>query len=202
MKRILYVITNGIMTRPGQIDGFTNKIVTGINTMFPDDPVKAENPDYWAGPLTRRFRQQRRAKKIVKMISYYVDKGFEIVYGGHSNGCDMGLRVIRLLDVPVKEVHFFAPACEPDLEKSGMAEWLRTGKVGKLKLYISGKDKAMRFARIRIFGLGYGNLGGQDPEDLRKLIGPENVIYEPKYGHGTWFDDDKLNETIKRIIAP
>lgn len=202
MKRV-YIYINGIFNCPGSADGWTDRAVTWTHN---ETEYRAEKYEYFAGALTRRIGQQKRARKISVMISHY-HKYPEIVLVGHSNGCDVILRVLRLIGArPIAGVHLIAPACEPDLDKNGLTYLMHKGIVESLKIYLGGKDGAMKAAKWSTtiagwLGLGYGNLGGQKPEDLEQIIGPENVIYEAGFKHSTWFENDAILDSTLKIVT-
>ena len=212
MKRV-YVYINGIFTYPGSADGWTDRAVTWthINTEH-----RAEKYEYMTGVLTRRIFQNRRAEKLAKMIGFYGRADYEIVLIGHSNGCDIILRVLKMINKQhIKEIHLVAAACEADFRKNGLRERLISKQIDNIYIYIGGKDEAMRFAELsqkllKRFGLGYGNLGGQDPSQIARIISEwGKVIFQPHYGHSTWWNrgphegyGTSFNNTMRTIMKP
>lgn len=200
MKTVLIFI-NGILTNPGDADGWTDRAVTFTNTRTRDG-IYGEKFEYATGALTRRFQQDNRAAAISRMVSYYRRAGFSRVIGvGHSNGCDILARVLTNLNVALDSVHLFAPAAEPaDYEQA-----LRMGSVGRIFIYGSKADKALQFARrskplVGWLGLGYGSLG---------LLGPEFAAAHPDrvtdcsdhtLGHSDWFARETHFEPTMKLL--
>lgn len=213
MKRV-FIFVNGILSWPSDADGWTDRAVTWTNIRT---PWHGEKYEYACGPLTRRLKQQRRAEGLAKMCRYYADcvgsdqrqheQRWKIHLVGHSNGCDIILRTLKLLpeQVKIECVHFFAAACEADFDANGLNRMLWSGHLGGAEVYTGGKDHALRFAQItskflKPFGLGYGFLG---------LVGPKNVddkrvheFHEDYFGHSTWFEPAQFPRTMGLITRP
>lgn len=200
MKKRIYFYINGIMNKPENATGWTDRATTWTHVNRSDDFCFAEKLEYFVDPFFRRRKQQKLAQKFAKRISFYESDEWDIYLVGHSNGCDIILRILKLLDNNqiIKEIHLVSPACCSDFEKNGILDYIRLEKVGKVKVYIAGSDKAMKVATLssKLFGfigLGYGDMGGMNPNHLRTIIGQRNVIYEKDYGHSTWFMEDNGN---------
>lgn len=208
-RKTIYIFINGILTRPGDENGWNDKAVTWTNKWFLQDCRAGEKYEYFTWATTRLFKQQMRAIKLAKMISFYPEiEDFDIVLVGHSNGCDIILRTLKLIwGRKIKALHFFAPACDSDLYRNGLYDRVAlTKQIETIRIYIGGKDEAMKLAKLSqlifgIFGLGYGNLGGVDPKSIRKVLGDHSVIFQPNYGHSTWFNDDNFDTTMKFITG-
>ena len=197
MKPTVYININGILTWPGSAKNWNGRAVTWIHV---NTPHKSEDFEYIIGPLSRRIGQQKRARHLAKMIIFYIDKGWDVVLLCHSNGCNIGERTLKLIgDRRIKEIHFLAPATSGET----VLECLKTGQVGKLKIYAGGKDCAMKWAKIsqifRFIGLGCGNLGGKSKEELIELVGAKNVIYCADFKHSTWWNKDIFEATMEAI---
>lgn len=180
--RRVWICINGILARPGDAEGWTDRAVTWLHLRTGD---QAEKFEYAAGPLTRRLRQQWRAEAIAKMCGYYLRAGYEVSFVAHSNGADL---VERVLTMPVvrpariRSVHLFAPACGGTV--------FRDPPTAALHLYGSPYDRALALAGLsrRLLGwagLGYGDLGRR----LWEFRGRPRVhVHEdPAQGHSTWF---------------
>ena len=193
--RHVLVFINGILTAPGDSDGWTDRAVTWshLHTHF-----RAEKLEYFTGALTRRLRQQGRAEKFSRMLERYAAAGFTFSLVGHSNGCDLCLRIARLLagSRTIRHLHLVAAAAEADFDRNGLNELLADGTVGRVQIYASTADRALGFAKLTSrplgwFGLGYGSLGLTGPR--RGTVADEarvSVIDRPGYGHSTWFADE------------
>ena len=104
-KNTVYIFVNGILNFPGDAEGWTDRAVTWINK---NTDAKGEKFEYFSGVITRRFRQQYRAIKLSELIEQY--DGWTIILVGHSNGCDVILRALKLTKVKIGEVHLVARA--------------------------------------------------------------------------------------------
>ena len=205
MKKRIYIYINGIFNLPSNSDAWTDRAVTWTHKHKYMYSYFAEKYEYFSDVIFRRFRQQKRAEKLARMICHY-SKDWHMVLVGHSNGCDVIMRALRLMnDYRVREIHFFAPACSRK-EKYGISTLLKAGLLDKFRIYIGGDDEAMRLARLstkllRPFSLGYGDLGGDDIEDLKRVLGSDTVISEPKFDHSTWWEKGaNFEDTMNRII--
>jgi len=202
MNHRIYIYVNGILSYPGCADNWTDRAVTWTHVRTDH---RAEKFEYFTGPLTRRLYQTQRAQKLARMISFY--QGWEVVLVAHSNGCDVALRAIELLDgtVQIEQIHMIAAACEADILKNGLEYRLQRKDLKHIYLYIGGKDYAMEIAKISskflgCFGLGYGSMGGLAPEDAREMYGENSTMYQASFGHSTWFEDAVFDLTMQQII--
>ena len=212
-NRHVYIYINGILTDPGAEDCWQDRAATwtNIHTAF-----KGDKFEYSAGPFTRRLKQQERAEKFARMVDHYLKKGgWHIHLVGHSNGCDIILRVLEMVSrsqyqprsgaPPIEDVHLIAAACEADFNGNGLNFYFRGGTLKRAFIYFSHDDsqlKRARFTRIlKFMGLGYGTLG---------LTGPVNhpspdhhVILRPRhdFDHSTWFEKPHFDSTMKMITA-
>ena len=130
MKRTAYIAINGILTNPGDAEGWTDRFVTWVNTRLPDGVV-AEKFEYGTGPLTRRLKQRERADAICKKIGYYRRAGYRVVIVSHSNGGDLTARVLNDAGVEIDSAHLFAPATDDEL----IAQAIREGAITPSELY-------------------------------------------------------------------
>ena len=201
MKRLIAFIP-GINAFPGDLAGWTDRAAswTHIHT-----DARAEKCEYLAFPLTRRLFQQFRAGKIARMLERYFLSGkySELDLVGHSNGCDIILRVLEQTFFHVNRVHLIAGACEADFEKNGLNDKLNTGRIGKVFVYWGDRDYAMDIAALTapilgLFGFGYGTLGWHGP--LNHIPG---VIkrHRSDFNHSTWFKPEHFDSTMKMITA-
>lgn len=189
------VFINGILTAPGDSEGWTDRAVTWTHL---HSSYRAEKLEYFTGALTRRLFQQRRAEKFARMLERYAAAGFTFSLVGHSNGCDLALRVAHILSGArrIRHLHLVAAAAEADFDKSDLNGLLRDGTVERVQIYASSADKALGFARLtsaplRLIGLGYGSLGLTGPLAISSAVQDRvSVIDRPGYGHSTWWADE------------
>lgn len=202
-----FICINGILSDPGDSEGWTDRAVTWLHVRT---EARAEKFEYASGALTRRLRQQARAKSIAKMARFYFAAGFEVSFIGHSNGGDLFERVLALLQPDfrnlrwkVRSAHLFAPAC--DGEQAVRA--LRDGALGTLFLYGSQRDKALALAtRSRRYfgwmGLGYGDLGHRIPAFAAAHADLPIIAHnDDGHEHGTWFTRGLEFEATMRRVA-
>jgi predicted alpha/beta hydrolase family esterase len=201
MKRTAYIAINGILTNPGDAEGWTDRFVTWVNTTLPDGVV-AEKFEYFTHALTRMLKQRERADAIAKKIGYYRRAGYRVVLVSHSNGGDLTARVLNDAGVEIDAAHLFAPATDDEL----IAQAIREGAIKRVHIYGSRNDGALKFARatrplIGWLGLGYGSLGLRGRE-LAALF-PEVVTDHSNdaFGHGTWFQRGAIFEDTMKLIA-
>jgi len=201
MKTVL-IFVNGILTNPGDSDGWTDRAVTFTNTRTREG-IYGEKFEYATGPLTRRWKQDDRAAAIATMISYYRRAGFTRVIGvGHSNGCDILARVLTRLNVTIDSVHLFAPAAEAaDYDRA-----LRMGSVERIYLYGSRKDAALSIAAraskalLGWAGLGYGSLGADPAPFAARHPARVRDCSIHTFGHSDWFARDSHFEPTMQTL--
>ena len=201
MKPRVFIFINGILSWPGDHNGWTDRAVTWTQTRTEH---KAEKWEYAAGALTRRLFQEERAESVAILMRYYETSGFEISLVGHSNGCDI---IARILDLrgkrswyyagPVRTLHLLSAAADG---KDFAASYAR-GDFRRLVLYVAGADQALRLGAVTrtLFGwagLGYGSLGlGQDIPNV-----PGVAFRMPEYGHSDWFEKGpRFENTMRRL---
>lgn len=203
MKRIV-IYVNGIMNQPGDAKNWTDRAVswTHKHTEF-----RAEKFEYFCGVLTRRLFQAGHAQDLADMIEDYHqdDDHFKIVLVGHSNGCDLIVRALKLVNpfLEIEAVHLISAACDPDFSSNGLNDLFREGRLEHATVYVAGADLPMKIAEwtgkvLQKIGLGYGTLGRRGPvnnahPDKVKLI--ERTVF----GHSTWFRPDCFEELMAEI---
>lgn len=214
MKPTVYIYVNGILTLPGASDGWTDRAVTWthLNTQH-----RAEKFEYFSGALTRRLWQARRGRKLARMIGFYLKQGWRIHLVGHSNGCDVILRALNELrhdPLPggrltlIESLHLFGAACDADFDRNWLNSMLSSGDVQRVRIYVGGRDWALRIAYytekvLRWVGLGYGTLGRTGPigvwcNNSKKV----ETVVEPQFGHSTWWGQDAIfHRTMEEITA-
>ncbi len=216
MTRRIYIFVNGILNRPGDAHAWTDRAAAWVNA---NTNFKGEKFEYFAGILTRRLFQSAHAQDLAEEIAVFQDS--ELVLVGHSNGCDLILRALRILFfdllskfrwTPIKAIHLISGACEPDFQKNGLNDLLSTNLVGDVTIYIGGQDShfahPMWLARqsqrfIGWAGLGYGTLGATGPENLLDSIrGRVHLVGQPCYDHSTWFAPGHFEQLMASLTVP
>lgn len=194
-KREIVIFVNGILTRPGSAKNWTGKGVTWFHTKR---MVFAEKVEYISGALfSRSWGQKRRAEKLRKTLEYY--KGWDIHLVGHSNGSDVIFDCLKNMDWPeIKSITLFSPACSADFEKLGLNDPKAIRNIGKINVYIAGKDWALVLASSFVGKFfGYGSLGKEGPKNNSKKA---YVAKFMNYGHSTWFEKEKFDHTMKLVV--
>lgn len=199
----VYIVVNGILVSPGDARGWTDRAVTWLHNEA-EVNVQAEKFEYFASALTRRIRQQAHAEDLAALIRRY--NGRELHLVGHSNGCDLILRALRLTLTPIRSIHLIAAACDEDFDRNGLNEALVSLRLRAVHLYTSPDDGVLKWlarpSRLLFgwLGLGYGLLGLVGP---KFEAAPDCVTRDdrPGYGHSTWFSDEHFVETFRLILT-
>lgn len=203
-RRRIYIYVNGILNFPGQSQNWTGRAVTWthLNT---EAKAWAEKVEYWAGPITRVFKNAARAKKLRRTIAFYAGDGWDIVLVGHSNGCDVILDALPAAGWPrIEHIHFVCAAAEGNFQKNGLNRALHAGDVGGVTVYLAGQDAPLRLAHT-LFGkaLGYGALGATGPLDVAPEIQRLVRVHRwPDFGHSDCFEDDVFDRTMRLLTQP
>jgi hypothetical protein len=209
MSKPVVIYVNGIMHEPGSADSWVRRAAswTTRKTRFDGEVFL-----YEAGPVTRRFTLNKRAKELAQMIAEYSDN--ELHLAVHSNGGEVLTRALReILQRPeaypaakIVSAHFLGPANDADFTKNWINSALIAGLVGHVHVYRATDDDALKWGRAsrRLFGwigLGYGDLG---------LVGPQNV--EPSVVarvhdhpgvapcHTCFFDEQHFTKTLTFVL--
>jgi pimeloyl-ACP methyl ester carboxylesterase len=209
----VYLVVNGIANLPDNVDGWTDSMILGCAALG----RYGDKYEYFTSFITRWIRQGNRAKKVARLIDKWQKLGKVPVLVGHSNGCDLIIRALRITPTKGAIVHLISAAAEPDFEKNGLAAALNDGRVERVYIYMAGKDSALsKYApasrvacaplnwAIRLFNPKYGGLGFKS----LGTIGPKNypalkvdITREPNYGHSTWFTPENFPKTLQAIIG-
>lgn len=190
-----FLAVNGILTRPGDIDGWTDK----AEDFWQSKGLLASKYEYGCGAATRFLFQGKRVKEVIQILRR---TSRPVVYVGHSNGCEILSRVIRESRYTFPAVHLFAPAVQCDFKKNGFNTALKSGRIGKLFIYGSKNDLTLKYGNrftgwLGGFGLGYGCLGQLGPENMDISV-KERVIldWRDTFGHSTWWKPHKIKESL------
>jgi len=206
-----YIIINGIKTDPGQIDGWTDRLVTAINTL---SQHKAQAAEYYTGALNRRVGHAERVRKVAKMIGYYQRRDYAVHIVAHSHGALVATDALSLRDrfdaevfaAPVASLHLFAPAVDAE----EVADALEDSNALRVRVCWAPGDPALKLGRLsrRLFGwikvkgrpLGYGSLG-LDPSWLQaRQPGRVQVETYTGFKHSTWFEPAHFDATVEKIL--
>lgn len=202
-KRTIFIGVNGIRVSPGDDANWTGKFVTFIQTKTPH---KAEKVEYYCSTIGRAFGQKNRVDKLHRTLSFY--RGWNIVLIGHSNGCAVINEMLNTYDdfPRIQYLHLFCGASEADFEISGYNRYLKEDRIGKINIYVAGKDRALFFAKT-IMGriLGYKTLGIHGAyridESIEHRVNSFWTNPWNDYGHSSCFADGNFEDTMQYIIG-
>jgi predicted alpha/beta hydrolase family esterase len=201
--RNCYIIVPGINTSTKNNFDWFVRLTEDLMRVGSGCPVAIEYR-YTTGAIFRRLSQGKRAKEIKNLIEKW-SENFNVVLIGHSNGCDLIQRALKITQAKVKNVHAFAGAAEDNIQKTGFYDALNSGRLEKLFVYHSKTDKALglaaRASRIFSFlGLGYGTLGLHGAVNVPNTLKDKvfNFSFDG-YGHGTYFKEE-YTKTLATIL--
>lgn len=198
MKRRIYIFVNGIMCRPGDAQNWNGRAVTWCQKNTTSASVMVE---YFCTPLGRAFFQKHRAEKVAAVIEEFLD--WEIVLVGHSNGTDLILKALALMDWPrIEAVHLVSAACEEDFSLNGLNDALERDRIGHVHVWMSGRDSALHVAKCRIGRwLGYGVLGLDGPKNRSApAFSKTTVTAWPSRDHSDCFKPYSFPETMRGFL--
>lgn len=202
MNNTQIILVNGILNSPESVEAWTDRAEQWIdkNTEF-----KSTKMEYRSGTLTRRFFQNTRVKNLQKICKAYL--GDKIILVAHSNGADIVERMIKKgLVGRIHEIHLIAAASEHDFVKNGYNNALKSTRVGKIVVYTSPIDEALKKARwsTRLFGwlgLGYGYLGLVGPLNVNPEVKDRVVVHNEPMSHSQWFSKKFFERTMATIVG-
>lgn len=203
MKRKLYIYINGIFNWPGRSNGWTDRAVTWTHT---NTDCYAEKLEYYATFINSKKSRRIRADKFSNIIELYKEDVWDIVIVGHSNGCEVALKMMDDMKRYVSSVHLISAACERDFGINGLNQKLIDGKIGKIHLYGSSGDLILKIASYsdwcsNIFSMGYGLLGLKGPKNIDDMIKDRVFDHDDdSMGHSTWVNFKNFENTIKNIM--
>lgn len=199
--RDVFIFVNGILTRPGDAKGWTDRAVHWFNRNVPGS---ASYPfEYYSPALLRFVFQRGHVDDLAETIAQY-GPDFRLHLVGHSNGCELIRRALLLTSAKIASVHFISAAVDADLAAGGLVERLERGQIGELFLLCSKGDSVLRYlapaSRVLSFGLlGYGSLG-QTGAKHTQTAGVRHVWRED-LGHSDWFSPQEFETTMRTVHA-
>lgn len=201
MKNRFYLLVNGILSSPGDVKAWTDRAESWIEdkTRF-----NAGRFEYFSGALTRRLYQNSRVEKMSSIISRISSDSIYLV--GHSNGCDLIERFVRKTSRRIEEIHLVAAASEKDFRKNGFNKALLSNQIGKIFIYRSHGDRALKLANwtqpfISWLGLGYGSLGYTGAKNVNGLVKSRVIEVEFGFDHTDYFSDVQFELTMRTIVG-
>lgn len=198
----VFIFVNGILNLPGSHNGWTDRAATWINSRTKD---RAEKFEYFCGPISRRLRISFHAEALAHLIANYT--GSRVVLVGHSNGCELICRALRVSGVPIEDVHLISGACSPDFDRNGLNELMRAHRVLRTHVYVAEQDLPMRLAKwtgkfLGLLGLGYGILGYKGPLNVDDEFLPRvRTVTRADFGHSTWFEPKHFHNLMVEVAT-
>lgn len=201
MNNTVYILVNGIMNNPENVESWTDKAEIYIDT---HTEFKATKMEYRSGAITRRFYQGERVRNLQKICKSYL--GDKIILVGHSNGCDIIQRMAIKGLMKIHELHLIAAASEANFRKNGFNRALKHEIIDKIYVYTSDVDEALKKAKLstQLFGwlgFGYGYLGLVGPNHVDPLVNDRVVVYKETMGHSQWFSKKFFERTMNSILG-
>lgn len=202
MNKTVIIFVNGILSSPEDVEAWTDRAVGWVNK---NTDYKSDKMEYRSGTLTRRWYQNQRVKNLQKICKSYL--GDRIILVSHSNGADIVERMIQKgLTGRIHELHLIAAASEHDFVKNGYNNALKSTRVGKIVVYMSPIDEALKKARwsTRLFGwlgLGYGYLGLVGPLNVKPEVKDMVVVHNEPMSHSQWFSKKFFEKTMATIVG-
>ena len=211
-KRTVIIAINGIRTA-NDPDAWPRHFDQWVDTNM-DDGIVAERFEYTCSASLRFWGQRKRVDQLLLEINRYKnDERFDtdIVLVGHSNGCDIVQRILNL-GIHVREIHLFSPAAHAE----DFARAIESHTFKRMFIYGSSHDEWLTVARdsrliakavsfviglFRFPPIGYGWLGLEGAEFASKYPGIVKDCSINSYLHGTWFDDNKFEGTMRLFQA-
>lgn len=213
---IVELNVNGILSLPGDADGWTDRAVTMAHLHLGRHAEKIEN---FTGVFTRMFRQERKAELLAKVAEKYLSAGWRVVLRGHSNGCDIVRRALVVLREnawvnPYKDswriecAHLIAPAVDADFDLNDFNDLLLFGPLKRLVICGSRNDGALKVARVtapflNLLGNEYGTLGLIGPQRMSTHVASRvHLHWNDEFGHSDWLTKERLLSTLRLAVVP
>lgn len=167
--------------------------------------IEVFHREYFAGFIPAWnvfFRNKRHAAALAAALVPYLKAGAEVSFVTHSNGADIGVKTIAALasaGFKTRALVAIGAAIQSDVEKSGIAQLLDAGSLGRAIAYCSTSDGALKLKAK----WPYGDLGRRG----FTLNGTTYYSIETQtrwfagYGHSDYFAPDLAEATFRQVIA-
>lgn len=194
------VFLNGILTRPSNPLAWTDRAVSWFRKRTRHDAHAYEY--FQTAILGRLFFERLHLANAIGLIARLQAGALHrpsLHLVAHSRGCEIARKLIVHHALPVETLHLFAAAVDPDFERNGLNQALRSCRVNRIRLYTSKEDDVLRWIAAASLGL-YGRLGYTGPRnvapDLAKRV---EIVERNTYDHGEWFTPRNF-ETSMRLV--
>jgi hypothetical protein len=190
VKRIVYIFENGIDTVPGDAQGWQARAIRWFAIQAGSFGIAVE---YFSGPLLSRvLGQKSRARELAAVISEFIAAGWVVIIVAHSNGADVVRDTLKSLGwPPILAVHLFSAAIPADMKDdgNGFDAALAAGKIDRMRIYVAGEDKALKYGGMFGKWLGYGKLGRKGPMNMSPQAAARvAIVPREEFGHSSWFE--------------
>lgn len=189
----LVIFLNGILTRPGDQFGWTDRAEQWFLERTNHD---VDSYEYFQTPiLGRLFGEARHNREVIELLAGYWnawDFPPKLHLVAHSRGCEIARRLVVEHGVKVESLHLFAAAIDADFEANGLNAALTQRHVNRVRLYSSKSDGVLRWLAGASLGL-YGRLGYTGPRNIAQSL-IHRVFTTPRddFGHSDWFSPRNL----------
>lgn len=202
----VYIFERGIMGWQsifGDWKNWPNQACVWVNR---GTPHKAQTLTYFCGPILAGLTRPFRARQFAKLIKAYA--GERIIMACHSEGTATGLRALKKAGWPrIEELHLICGACDSDFHANGLNFAILSGRIGKVIVYVAGRDRAMKLENNYVgalcFGLQTGGqpLGLRGPTEVSPIVAGNVVVKVWKnYDHSTCFLPSHFDSTMLEIF--
>lgn len=197
----ILILVPGILTFPYSSRNWDSRAATWSNK----HGILNDRTDYYCGPISRAWHQQRRVDHVKETLQQYPEFLYERTAVVHSNGNDLIIKALADLNWPrMESLHIISGAGQADFEKNGLNYALSKGRIGKVTVYVGEKDMALRFAHSVGWMVGFGTLGLHGPKRVRQNLldtGRVVTVKEKEYGHSTWFEPANFDGTMMNVTC-
>ncbi len=216
---VLLAAIHGILTSqtdaswPDQLDAWASRC---------DPAVRVLKKEYAAGPFPRWncwLKNPRVCRGLAAEILLFRKRGPgrppRIWIVAHSNGAVIALGTLRRLfaqGCTVDGVILIGAACDSNIDRTAVREWIQTGKLGMAIAYCSADDHVLPGAKpggvkswiYRQLAWPYGSLGrtGWTPRETRlgSASRPRLLTRWFAGGHSGYFAPGRIEYTFRQIL--
>ncbi len=203
----VYIFERGILgweSLFGQWKQWPNQAVAWINR---NTPHKAQTLTYFCGPILAAATRGFRARQFAKLIKAYA--GDRIIMACHSEGTATGLRALDIAGWPrIEELHLICGAADSDFDANGLNDAIARNRIGKVIVYVAGRDDAMKLEDTYVGSLCFGlqtagqPLGLKGPTNMRPDVARSVTVKAWKnYGHSTCWTRAYFDWTMGEIVG-
>ncbi|MHA3773680.1 hypothetical protein ACXR0O_19260 [Verrucomicrobiota bacterium sgz303538] len=191
---------NGILTRPSDPHAWTDRAVAWFLKHTDHDANAYEY--FQTAILGRLFCERRHLDAAIELLARHMSgapRPLQLHLVGHSRGCEIARRLVVQYGVPVESLHLFAAAVDPDFERNGLNQALRSNRVNRVRLYTSTEDDVLRWIAAASLGL-YGRLGYIGPRNVDPQVAHRVEIVERNtYDHGDYFNGSNFEDSMRLV---